>query len=187
MGLVIEPHEIYFGSFLERFNIRFGPALPARQSVWHSSGITEIVALQKEFEIFREGRPFLQNAALLGLTGPLGGPANDRWLEYLLKLPGMRSDVDGVNGDERIVRAIVENLRRDTTPPLPCYMRIYDGRTREPGLVIVTEECPVFYLESVTFLTISLPMRPSPPPQARASRPRTQTGTRAPRRRKRAP
>jgi hypothetical protein len=184
MGMIIEPHEVFFGSFLERFNMRFGPALPAGQSVWHSGGIAEIAALQKEFEIFREGRPFLQSACLLGLTGPHGGPANDRWIEYLTRLPGMRSDIDGVNGDQRIVRAIVEDLQRDT--PLPCYMRVYDGRTREPGLVIVAEEHPLFYLESVTFLTISLPMRPVQPRAARAARPRPQAGTRAPRRRKQA-
>ncbi len=183
MGLVIEPHEIYFGSFFERFNMRFGPAMPGGQSVWHSGGIPEIVALQKEFEIFREGRSFMQSAALLGLTGPYSGPANDRWLEYLLKLPRMQSDNDGVNGDQRIVRAIVANLQRD--PVLPCYMRAYDGRTREPGLVVVADEHPVFYLESVTFLTISLPMRPAQPTQAAGAGPRPQTRTRA-RRRKQA-
>jgi hypothetical protein len=183
MGLVIEPHEIYFGSFLERFNMRFGPALPTGQSVWHSGGIAEIVALQKEFEIFRDGRPFLQSAALLGLTGPHGGPGKDRWLEYLLKLPRMESDMGGVNGDQRIVRAIAENLRRDTQ--LPCFMRVYDGRTREPGLVTVAEEHPLFYLESVAFLTISLPVRPAQPTQAGTASPSPQTGTRA-RRRKQA-
>ncbi len=184
MGLVIEPHEVYFGSIFERFNMRFGPAAPGGGSVWHSGGITEIVALQKEFEIFREGRPFLQSAALLGLTGAYSGPAKDRWLEYLLKLPQMRSDIDGVNGDERIVRAIVENLNRDT--PQPCHMLAYDGRTREPGLVTVADERPVFYLESVTFLTISLPMRPARPRAARAARPRPQAGARASRGRKQA-
>lgn len=184
MGMVIEPHEIYFGSVFERFNMRFGPAAPAGPSIWHGGGITEIAALQKEFEIFRVGRSFLQSAALLGLTGPCSGPAKDRWLTYLLKLPDMNSDIDGVKGDERIVRAIIENLQRDA--PMPCFMRAYDGRTREPGLVVVTEEHPVFYLESVTFLTISLPMRPPPPSQARPARQRPQTGTRAPRRRKQA-
>lgn len=182
MGLIIEPHEIYFGNIFERFNMRFGPALPGGGTVWHSGGITEIVALQREFEIFREGRPFLQSAALLGLTGLDGGPAKDRWLEYLLKLPQMRSDIDGINGDDRIVRAVLENLGRDT--PLPCYMRAYDGRTREPGLVTVAEEHPIFYLESVTFLTISLPMRPAQPRPARAARPRPQTGARAARRKR---
>lgn len=184
MGLVIDPHEVYFGSIFDRFNMRFGPAMPDARSVWHSGGIPEIAALQKEFEIFREGRSFLQSAALLGLTGEFGGQAKDRWLEYLLKLPRMQSDADGVNGDDRIVRALVQNLQRAT--PMPCYMRAYDGRTREPGLVAISEERPLFYLESVAFLTISLPMRPAQQPPARASRSRAPSGPRTPRRRKQA-
>lgn len=159
MGMIIEPHEIYLGTFFDRFNIRFGPPMPARPSVWHAGGIVEVAALQREFEIFREGRRFLESAALLGLGGLAGGPAKDRWLEYLGRLPEMRSDRPDVQGDQRIVRAIVENLRQDR--PLPCFMQAYDGRTREPGLVLVAEQRPVFYLESVTFLTISLPMRPA--------------------------
>lgn len=162
MGMLIYPDEIYFGTFFERFNMRFGPmSVPPEKSHWHSGGIAEIAALHKEFEIFREGRPFVQSAALLGLTGRYSGPAKDRWLEYLLRLPRIKSDIDEVNGDERIVRGIMENLQRDA--PLPCYMRACDGRANEPGLVIVAEEHPVFYLESTSFLTISLPMRPAPP------------------------
>ncbi len=173
MGMIIAPHEIYFGTFFDQFNDRFGPSAPRQPSVWSSGGIAEIAALQKEFEIFRKGRPFLDSAALLGLTGHFSGPAKDRWVEYLAKLPKMQSDRDGISGDQRIVEALVENLRRDA--PLPCYMRAYDGRTRGPGLVLVTEEQPVFYLESVTFVTISLPMRPEAPKRSatRPSRPRT--------------
>lgn len=169
MGMIIAPHEIYFGTFLSRFNDRFGPSAPGQRSVWNSGGIVEIAALQKEFEIFRKGRPFRDSAAVLGLTGHFGGPAKDRWLEYLAKLPDMDSDKEGVKGDPRIVDALIDNLERDN--PLPCYMQAYDGRTREPGLVIITEESPVFFLESVTFLTISLPMRPEAP--KRSARPRT--------------
>jgi hypothetical protein len=158
MGAIIEPHEIYFGTFFERFNARFGPAMPDRPTAWHSGGIAEIAALQRQFAIFREDRPFLESAALLGLGGPFSSPAKDRWLEYLTRLPHMGTDQAGVNGDQRIVKALIANFGRDI--PLPCFMRAYDGRTREPGLVVITEENPLFYLESVLFLTISLPMRP---------------------------
>lgn len=158
MGIRVDPHEIYFATLFERFNMRFGPAMPDRPTAWHSGGIVEIAALQLQFEIFREGRPFLESAALLGLGGPFSSPAKDRWLEYLTRLPHMQSDQAGANGDQRIVRALIANLTRNT--PLPCFMRAYDGRTREPGLVVITEENPLFYLESVLFLTISLPMRP---------------------------
>lgn len=171
MGLVLAAHEIYFVTFFDRFNARFGPRAPGQQSIWHSGGIVEIAALQKEFEIFRKGRPFLESAALLGLTGQIGGHAKDRWLEYLIKLPKMKSDRDGINGDQRIVDALVENLARRN--PRPCHMQAYDGRTREPGLVLVTEERPVFFAEGVTFVTISLPMRPEAPKGSTTRRPRT--------------
>jgi hypothetical protein len=180
MGMIIEPHEIYFCTFFCRFNMRFGPPMPSRGSVWQAGGIVEIAALQREFEIFREGRPFLESAALLGIGGLESSPAKDRWLEYLARLPQMGSDRADMQGDQRVVGAIIENLGRES--PLPCFMRAYDGRTREPGLVVITEEQPLFYLESVTFLTISLPMRPRQPRRSRTGQPRSRTGSRTTRR-----
>jgi hypothetical protein len=175
--MIIEPHEIYFGTFFDRFNMRFGPAQPGGRSLWQSGGIVEVTALQKEFGIFRAGRQFIESAALLGLGGFISSPARDRWLEYLAKLPQMDSDQPGVKGDQRIVGAIIMNLASEN--PLPCLMRAYDGREREPGLVTVTDnDTPLFYLESVKFLTISLPMRPKG--QARA-RPRGPRAARRPR------
>jgi hypothetical protein len=159
MGMMIEPHEIYLGSFFETFNLRFGPAQPGGDTPWQSGGIMEVAALQKEFDIFKKGRRFLESAALLGLGGLLGGPAKDRWIEYLTRLPRMQSDTPEMNGDERIVSAMIANLAE--AQPMPCYMTAYDGRTREPGLVLVGSGTPLFYLSSVQFLTISLPMRPA--------------------------
>lgn len=161
MGVRIDPHEIYLGSFFELFNNRFGPSFPVDDiSAWLSGGIMEIAALQREFEIFRPGRPFVKSAALLGLTGSGYGPPKERWVAYLEKLPKMNSDQAGVTGDERIVEALVENFRRPTGP-LPCLLQPHDGRMVAPGLVTVSQERPLFYLESVEFLLIRLPMRPS--------------------------
>ena len=159
MGIGIAAHELYFHTFLDRFNQRFGPSQPRDGSAWQKGGIAEIAALHGQFELFKPGRPFIQSASLLGLTGPVDSTARDRWLEYLEKLPRMQSDEPGRNGDERITSALAANLvQRD---PLPCFMEIYDGRTREPGLVVVEEAHPVFFLESVRFLTIRLPARPN--------------------------
>lgn len=163
MGARIKPHEIYFGSFFELFNLRFGPPQTEGVTVWQShGGIAEIAALQKQFGIFREDRSFFESAALLGLTGLITSPAKDRWIYYLQKLPEMESDQTNVSGDRRIVSALMENLAQDH--PSPCFMRAYDGRTKPPGLVTVEGGAPLFYLESVSFLVISLPMRPDPPP-----------------------
>ncbi len=48
-------------------------------------------------------------------------------------------------------------------------MQAYDGRTREPGLVVVEEAMPLFYLAPTKFLVISLPMRPDPASGAKAA------------------
>ena len=105
MGALIADHQIYIRSLLELFNVRFGPAQPAVTpewlshlkvkaplQPWLSGGIDEIAALQKEFQIFRAGRPFLEGAALLGLTDALQSSAKEFWVRYLAKLPEMDSD-----------------------------------------------------------------------------------------------
>ncbi len=167
MGERIRPHEIYLGSFFDRFNQRFGPAdIYNLTTAYHAGGIAEIAALQKQFTIFKPGRPFLESAALLGLGGTVSGPAKDRWIGYLAKLPKMQSDDPAQNGDERIVNALVANFRKRS--PLPCFMQAYDGRTRQPGLVVVDEAMPLFYLAPTKFLVISLPMRPDPASAATA-------------------
>ena len=123
----------------------------------------EIAALQREFEIFKPGRPFVKSAALLGLTGGDYGPPKERWVAYLEKLPRMSSDQKGVTGDERIVKALLDNFQR-AAGPLPCLLQPHDGRKVKPGLVTASQERPLFYLESVEFLLIRLPMRPSDGP-----------------------
>jgi len=166
--MLTKPHEIYLASFIDRFNQRFGPADTYNLATpYHAGGIAEITALQKQFDIFKPGRAFLESAVLLGLSGTVSGPAKDRWISYLAKLPKMQSDDRDQNGDERIVNALVANFRKRT--PLPCFMQAYDGRTREPGLVVVEEAMPVFYLAPTTFLVISLPMRPDPAFGAKAA------------------
>lgn len=165
MGALIDPHEIYLGSLFERFNNRFGPSFPGDDSPWLSGGIKEIEALQREFELFRPDRPFVKSAALLGLTGSEYGPQKERWVSYLEKLPAMSSDQEGVTGDKRLVRALLENFDRPGGP-LPCLMQPHDGRRVAPGLVTVSQESPLFYLEGVEFLTIRLPFRPSDGPGA---------------------
>lgn len=176
MGMIIDPHEIYFGTFFGRFNMRFGPPQGGGHPPWGGGGINEVAVLQKEFEIFRTGRPFLDSAALLGLGGLVSSPAKDRWLEYLARLPKMQSNDPNASGDEHIVASLLRNFTR--RQPLPCYMQAVDGRLSEPGLVTVTETTPLFYLESVKFLTISLPMRPATPSKRAAPRAPRSTGRR---------
>ncbi len=197
MGMIIYPHEIYFGTFFERFNMRFGPSQPLQRlqpprppqppqpsasPLWRSGGIDEIAALQRQFGIFRMGRPFLDSAALLGLGGLISSPARDRWLAYLEKMAGMESNdpTDDprakLNGDQWVVHNLIENLARSN--PLPCFMRAHDGRDREPGFVTIEEGSPLFYLETVKFLIISLPMRPVATRPARRQLPKPRATSR---------
>lgn len=161
MGMLIAQHEGYFESFFQHFNSRFGPTEKGSGLVWRWGGIAEIAALQKQFQIFRPDRPFIESAALLGLGGLASGPAKDRWIEYLGRLSGMETNVPGVNGDQLIVKSLADNLEQKE--PLPCFMEAHDGRLREPGLVLVETGTPLFYLERTKFLVIKLPMRPMSP------------------------
>ena len=74
-------------------------------------GITEMIALQKEFDIFKKGRPFVESARLLGLGGAVNHSAKSRWMTYLAGFPGYPSNVPGENGDQAIVNALASQSR----------------------------------------------------------------------------
>jgi hypothetical protein len=159
MGFLMKDDDIYIPSLLNLFNLRFGPA----QGSWERSplygGILEIAALQREFQIFRVGRPFAQSAALLGLGGLTNNQTKNRWLELLTDLATYDSDEAGVNGDQRIVGALIANF--NTESPKPCFMEAHDSRKEDARRVFVRDnDTPLFYIEEPKYLTISLPMKP---------------------------
>ena len=67
MGSLVGDDDLYIGSFLELFNLRFG--IEQKDVEFAFGGITEMTFLQKEFQIFQVGRPFVHSAKLLGLGG----------------------------------------------------------------------------------------------------------------------
>lgn len=145
MGAYMKEDDIYIGTFLDLFNIRFAATL-----FGVFGGIAEMVALQREFKIFRRNRPFSHSAALLGLGGINNDQAKNRWMELLRNLPD--------NGDQKIANALVANFKKKK--PLPCYMRAhYSHPKSENRVIIIDDDAPLFYLEQ-TYLTISLPMAP---------------------------
>ncbi len=169
MGVGVRPDDIYIFTFLDLFNLRFGPAEASRPGSRNYGGIAEMAALQREFQIFKEGRPFVTSAALLGLGGLLNNPAKNRWFEVLGELPKFASDRPEENGDQRIVNALIANFKK--AHPLPCVMRAHDGRESGASRVFVAEsDTPLFYFNQPQSLTISLPMRPSTQPKPAASR-----------------
>lgn len=154
MGAFMKEDDIYIGTFLDLFNLRFAPMEPIGTSIGVPfGGIEEIKELQNEFKIFRRKRGFSESARLLGLGGLYNTQAKNRWFALLENLPG--------NGDQKIADALIANFRRKR--PLPCYMRAHFSEPRSENRVIITEDdAPLFYLDR-QYLTISLPMSPRKP------------------------
>jgi hypothetical protein len=158
MGFMMREDDIYISTLFDLFNLRFGPAQAFEQAAPLYGGIAEMAALQQEFQIFREGRLFAETAALLGLGGLTNNQAKNRWLALLRDLVTYGSNVEGLNGDQAIVRSLIRNFEKK--PPSPCYMRPHDSREDGRRLVFVYEDdLPIHYMES-RFLTLSLPMKP---------------------------
>ncbi|AWM03252.1 hypothetical protein [Bradyrhizobium amphicarpaeae] len=161
MGALMAEDDIYIGPLFDLFNLRFGPE--QRDVEFDAGGVSEIKALQEEFSIFQEGRPFVESAKLLGLGGLGNNRAKNRWYNVLTWLAKVPSDQDGETGDQRIVNALIKNFGRKS--PLPCFMKAHDSRDSAGyGLkVVVREDTPIFYIDR-TYLTISVPMAPKVPP-----------------------
>jgi hypothetical protein len=158
MGAYMKEDDIYIGTFLDLFNLRFAP-VPFSDFLDHESlygGIDEMAKLQDEFKIFRRDRLFSDSAAILGLGGFDNARAKNRWFTLLRRLPR--------NGDQQLANAMVANFRRRKA--LPCYMRahFFEDPKSDSNRVIITEgEDPLFYLEQ-EYLVISLPMAPRTKP-----------------------
>jgi hypothetical protein len=159
MGALMAEDDIYIGPLFDLFNLRFGPEQTEQE--FDAGGSSEIKALQDEFEIFRQGRTFVESAKLLGLGGLHNNRAKNRWFSLLTWLAKVPSDQDGQTGDQRIVNALIKNFARKS--PLPCFMKAHDSRGPDGLRVIVGEDKPIFYIDR-TYLTISLPMAPKVPP-----------------------
>ncbi|MDO8388226.1 MAG: hypothetical protein Q7T13_17755 [Polaromonas sp.] len=151
----MKEHDIYIGTMLDELNLRFAPS-QGKES--HFGGIDEMVALQKEFKIFKKGRSFRTSCAVLNL-GARNNEVKNRWQALLGNLAKHDSNVKGQNGDAAIVAAIMKNLAAKT--PLPVFFTSHDMRgAKENSEVKITANTrPIHYLEQ-DYLSISLPMQP---------------------------
>jgi hypothetical protein len=132
---------------LHHMNSRFAPGEP----------LQEMVQLQKEFQVFSPKYSLQQAYRLLNVA-----PADhtersgyDRYLDRLKRLP---SDVEGVNGHDRIVTARKENL--ESSSPLPMFNKTHKGS--DDKRVTVTRGKPLPH-EDQEYLIISTPTIPSKP------------------------
>lgn len=158
MGFFMREHDIFIGSLLEQLNLRFAPEPVTPDSNDNlAGGIREMVELQKEFQIFKKGRPFATSVRALHLLAHNRSVAN-RWLTLLGALSKHSSSRAGENGSEAIVNALIENLSQ--ADPLPVYFTSHDmgGKKVAESQVQISRGRPIHYLEQ-EYLVISLPMQ----------------------------
>lgn len=154
MGMFMKEHDIYVGSLQEKLNLRFAPTLGAKDQY---GGLNEMVELQKEFQIFKEGRRFETSISVLNLTGLSNHDVKNRFHRYLASLRRAKSNVTGQNGDVAIVKALIRNLA--AKKPLPVYFELHDlSAGKDSNRVIVTDKArPLFYMKQ-DYLVVSLPL-----------------------------
>jgi hypothetical protein len=159
MGFFLQEHDIYVGSLLDEFNVRFAPgqrhAKSPEMKKTHFGGMEEMVALQKEFKIFKKGRPFMMSVRVLNV-GAFNNDVKNRWHEYLESLAKHPSNKAGRNGDQAIVDTLVKNL--SSKAPLPVHFDSHD--LREDNRVLITDKSRPRHFMDTDFITISLPMKP---------------------------
>lgn len=155
MGYFMKEHDVYVGTMLDELNVRFAP--PQGKET-HFGGIEEMAALQKEFKIFKKGRPFTTSLKVLNI-GAFNNDVKNRWHAYLGTLSRYSSNKAGQDGDVAIVNTLVKNLAAKN--PMPVHFTSHDMRGgKDNERVIITDKArPLFYLE-VDYITISLPMQP---------------------------
>jgi hypothetical protein len=170
MGMFLKEHDVHVGSFQDQLNQRFAPSLASKD---HRGGLTELVALQKEFEIFKPGRRFETSLAVLNLWGAIDQEARRRFHLYLGNLRRQKSNVPGKNGDAAIVDALIRNLA--AKKPLPVFFQPHDmNASTEDNRVIITEKArPLFYMKQ-DYMVISLPIGEAPAAKA-ATKTKTKT------------
>ncbi|MDP1884925.1 hypothetical protein [Polaromonas sp.] len=152
MGYFMKEHDIHVGSLLDQLNVRFGPT-PDKTT--HFGGLAEMVALQKEFKIFKKARSFKNSVAVLNI-GASNAEARNRMHDYFTNLSKHDSNVAGQNGDAAIVSALVRNLASKN--PLPVYFTFHDMRAEKGNtrVLITDKDRPVAYFDQ-DYLTVSLP------------------------------
>lgn len=154
MGWYMKEDDIYIGSLLDEMNVRFAPS-QGKDELY--GGIDEMVALQKEFKIFKKGRSFKTSLSVLNI-GARGNLVKNRWQTLLGNLVKHPSNKASQSGDVAIVTAIIKNLA--SKKPLPIFFRDHDMRgDKANSEVKITDKArPIHYLEQ-DYLVISLPMQ----------------------------
>lgn len=156
MGDFMKEHDIYVGSLLDQLSLRFAPS---QGKDTHFGGIDEMVALQKEFKIFKKGRSFKTSVSALNIGGGVNNEAKNRLHEYFGNLSKHDSNIAKQNGDQAIVNALIKNLA--AKDPLPVYFTYHDMRAEKGNTrVLIGQGRAVSYFTH-DYLTVSFPTKPA--------------------------
>jgi hypothetical protein len=116
--------------------------------------IQEMVALQREFKIFSPEHSLYDSWLLLNIkaSDPRERGRWRSWADYIRTVP---SDLEGVNGHDRLVRAYQENL--ESSQPLPMHYTQHLA-AEDPRVLVFTGRGPLFSV--LHHVITSIPIRP---------------------------
>jgi hypothetical protein len=133
---------------LDMLNKRFGPGT-----------INEMVALQKEFDIFSTDHPLEQSFRLLGIE-PADRAERQRWYTFLGKLKEYPSDLPKVNGYKRVIMAFAEALTPGSRTALPVFVGVHSMNDNE-GVTFSAEGVLPLIFSTQSYRVLSIPTKPS--------------------------
>lgn len=118
--------------------------------------ISEAAALQSEFKIFSSEHSLYDSWLALGIKAS-DRPERARWRAWTEEtLREYASDMDGVNGHDRLVKAFQENLESKT--PLPMYYK-HHRYSENPKVMVSRGMGPTF--SSAEHVVMSIPITPT--------------------------
>jgi hypothetical protein len=136
---------------LDRVNRRFASG----------GALQEMVTIQQEFHVF-DAEVSLRQAYRLLDIGPSDFTERGYYFEFLDRLKTVPSDIAGMNGHDRIIKARKENL--ESSKPLPMYTKVHS--VMDNAGVTITIGSPLPYpkedhvIISVPFIHRRRPTRP---------------------------
>ena len=133
----------------------YDPNVPQAQVVLNSrfapgDPLKEMIAIQKEFDIFSLGHSLASTSSLLNIAPP---QARDRrgWFKFCNYLKDVPSDKKGMSAHDRIIMAVRDDLA--SASPLPIYFTWHPGAKLE-----VSKGFPLSFSKT-RYLIISAPVR----------------------------
>lgn len=116
--------------------------------------LPEMVELQREFGVFSLSHSLQHSFALLGIV-PSDWSERRRWYKFLDHLQTYPSDLDKVNGHDRVIQAFKDDLESEKALPVSivCHSAADDPR------VTVSQGRPVVFSVE-THVIVSIPTTP---------------------------